>query len=115
MPLFFHFAALQEPQTGAPSPLDPGRFWRNSAAGIVLKGIKSGRFGRQSSSGPRRSGMGDIRRRHRCRRFRGLLLFTWYFAATLFLIFAGNAARCRAQRHDQYARPRRPAGRIRCG
>jgi uncharacterized membrane protein (DUF485 family) len=34
--------------------------------------------------------MGDIGRRHRRRRFAPLLLlFTWYFAATLFLIFAG--------------------------
>ena len=33
--------------------------------------------------------MGDIGRRHRRRGFAALLLFTWYFAATLFLIFAG--------------------------
>ena len=33
--------------------------------------------------------MGDIGRRHRHRLFAALLLFTWYFAATLFLIFAG--------------------------
>ena len=33
--------------------------------------------------------MGDLRRRHRRRGFAALLLFTWAFAATLFLIFAG--------------------------
>jgi hypothetical protein len=32
--------------------------------------------------------MGDISRRHRIAAFAALLLFTWHFAATLFLIFA---------------------------
>ena len=40
--------------------------------------------------------------------FAALLLFTWYFAATLFLIFAGMLLGVGAQRHDQPARTCRP-------
>jgi predicted PurR-regulated permease PerM len=75
-------------QTGAPSALDPGRVWRNSAF-RSLKGISvavpaDDRLAARNDLAWAISvgGIGIVG-------FAALLLFTWYFATTLLLIFAG--------------------------
>src|SRR6266849_1053286 len=76
-------------QTGTPSALDPGRVWLKSAVGMAGKGIDvavsaKDRLAARSDLAWAISvgGIGVVG-------FAALLLFTWHFAATLFLIFAG--------------------------
>src|SRR5450759_4767997 len=77
-------------QTRAPSPLDPGRVWRKSA----------GRYRPGKGTNVTVSAYDRLRARNDLAwsisvggisvvLFAALLLFAWYFAATLFLIFAG--------------------------
>jgi predicted PurR-regulated permease PerM len=63
--------------------LIPGAFGERVPFEIGVRRNQRGNLDRRTSSGPQRSGMGDIGRRHRRR------LVTWSFAATLVLIVAG--------------------------
>jgi predicted PurR-regulated permease PerM len=74
---------------GTASLLDPGRVWRKSALGINLKGPSLAGSADDHLQARKDlawaitvGGMGVVV-------FAGLLVFVWYFAATLFLIFAG--------------------------